>query len=118
VWACLVAAKYAADRAFDVAEEARAQADLLRDLFGPPPFHAAAAPALLRWQGGLVPRLAEAVYRRRTSPLGTLDNEALTVPADALPEELGGAVELLDHLRSPGPHSVGCWAVDALTGRG
>jgi hypothetical protein len=118
LWSCLLAVKHAADCGADLAEEAAAQADILRDHFGRPPFLSATVPAaVLRWQGGLVPRLAEAAYRRRALPLGTLDGDALAVLADAV-EEGGGAAELLAHLRAPGPHSVGCWAVDALTGRG
>jgi hypothetical protein len=94
----------------------RRQADLLRDVLGPPR-PPAVEPAWLRWDGGAVRAPAEAAYRGRALPPGTLEGEALVVLADAV-EEAGGAAELLEHLRSPGPHSVGCWAVDALTGRG
>jgi hypothetical protein len=61
--------------------------------------------------------LAESASARRSLPLGTLDPDALSVLADAL-EEAGGDAGMVAHLRSPGPHVAGCWAVDALTGRG
>jgi RNA-directed DNA polymerase len=35
--------------------------------------------------------------------------------ADAL-EENGASGELLEHLRSPGPHVRGCWALDLVLG--
>jgi hypothetical protein len=38
------------------------------------------------------------------------------VLADAA-EEAGGDLGIVAHLSSRGPHSAGCWAVDALTGR-
>src|SRR5262245_33462684 len=44
-WCCLLAVKHAAECAADVAGEARAQADLLRDVFGPPPFRGGRRPA-------------------------------------------------------------------------
>jgi hypothetical protein len=51
-------------------------------------------------------------------PSGALEEDLLGVLADAL-EEAGCADEaMLGHLRGPGPHVAGCWAVDALTGRG
>src|SRR5262249_11052071 len=90
MWACLAAAQHAAECGIDMAEEARAEADIVRDLFGPPPFDATpVAPGVLAWQGQLVPKLAEAAYRRRSRPSGTLDGDALAVLADAV-EEAGG----------------------------
>jgi hypothetical protein len=41
--------------------------------------------------------------------------ERLAVLSDAL-EEAGAAAEILDHLRSPGPHTRGCWALDQCLG--
>jgi hypothetical protein len=52
---------------------------------------------------------------------GTLDNECLLVLSDAL--EDAGLTEnrklpgVLEHLRSPGPHLRGCWALDLVLGR-
>jgi hypothetical protein len=38
--------------------------------------------------------------------------------ADALEEAGCDATELLTHLRRPGPHARGCWALDTLLGKG
>jgi hypothetical protein len=66
---------------------------------------------------GAVRRLAEEAYRRRLLPLGTLDEETLGLLADALADAGCADESILDHLRGPGPHVPGCWAVDALAGR-
>lgn len=57
---------------------------------------------------------------------GALDNVRLAILADALeeagcspshpPHKLSGS-NLLGHLRSPGPHVKGCWAVDLILGK-
>jgi hypothetical protein len=60
--------------------------------------------------------LAEAAYEDRVMPGGLLDPARLAVLADAL-EEAGAGGALLDHLRGPGEHCRGCWAIDLLTGR-
>jgi hypothetical protein len=99
------------------AEEERVQAALLRDTFGGPlrPLPPL-APSVLRWNGGTVKRLAEEVYQERLLPSGHLDPHRLAVLADAL-EEAGAEAELIAHLRGPGPHCRGCWAVDLLLGK-
>jgi hypothetical protein len=94
-----------------------AQAGLLRDVFNP--FRAAAgAPALGSRDGGALLKLAEAAYEERELPQGTLDRACLAVLADALEEAGCTDACLLNHLRGPGPHVRGCWAVDAVQGRG
>jgi hypothetical protein len=50
-----------------------------------------------------VRRLAASIYEER----GTLDAVRLGMLAEA---------ELLAHLRKPGPHWRGCWAVDHIIG--
>jgi hypothetical protein len=92
--------------------ELRAQADLVRDLFGNP-FRpqAAADPAWLEWGGGTVRRLARAVYAER-------DFDHLPVLADALEDAGCDEGDILAHLRGPGPHALGCWALDLLLGKG
>jgi hypothetical protein len=98
--------------------EARRQARLLRELFGPLPFREVdLEPAWLAWCDGLVPRLAEAIYHARRWPHGTLCCERLGVLADALEETGCDDADILDHLRGPGPHVSGCWVIDRLTGR-
>jgi hypothetical protein len=92
--------------------ELRAQADLVRDLFGNP-FRppAPAEAAWLEWDGGAVRRLAQAVYSERAFA-------DLPVLADALEDAGCEEGDLLAHLRGPGPHALGCWALDLLLGKG
>jgi hypothetical protein len=102
------------------ASERACQCDLLRDLFGPLPFRP--LPALPRpvraWNGGLIVRLAAAIYDERTLPEGTLDSLRLGVLADAL-EEAGVTDEvILGHLRQQGAvHVRGCFTVDLVLGK-
>ncbi|MBY0228961.1 MAG: hypothetical protein K2W96_06765 [Gemmataceae bacterium] len=66
------------------------------------------------WRNSTVQSLARAAYQERSLPSGHLDNARLAVLSDAL-EEAGcadGAV--LSHLRFPGPHVRGCWALDLV----
>jgi hypothetical protein len=93
--------------------ERKAQADVLRCLFGPSPFRPLPRlnPAWLAWDGGTVPKLAAVVYEKRAF-------DRLPILADALEEVGCDAAELLTHLRGPGPHVRGCWAVDLLLGKG
>jgi hypothetical protein len=91
------------------------QCRLLRDIFGgvfrPPPAVPFHVPA---WCGGL----AQAAYEHRDLPAGTLDPARLAVLADALEDAGCADADLLGHLRGPGPHVRGCWAVDLLLGKG
>jgi hypothetical protein len=87
------------------AAERAAQAALLRDIFGnpfrPPPTvePCCRTPAVVA--------LAKALYNERR--FGDLP-----VLADALEEAGLADVELLGHLRGPGPHARGCFVLDAL----
>ncbi len=105
----LTRAGLAASRRQDVA--------LVRDVFGnpfryaPPP-----RPEWLAWGGGVVLRLAQAAYDERPSD-GLLDRARLAVLADALEEAGCEDAELLGHLRAPGPHVRGCWALDLILGK-
>jgi hypothetical protein len=63
-------------------------------------------------------KLAQAAYDNPLLPSGLLDNTGLAVLADALEEAGCDNEDILSHLRGPGPHVSGCWAVDLLTGRG
>lgn len=65
------------------------------------------------WLTPQVLALADAAYHERL-PDGTLDPLRLSVLADALEEAGCDNAEILTHLRSPGPHWRGCWAVDLL----
>ncbi len=91
-------------------EDARA---LVRRLaacvFGSPSRPLLIDPAWLAWNGGTVRKMAEVIYTQRSWG-------DLPVLADAL-EESGCADDaLLGHLRGPGPHALGCHALDALLG--
>lgn len=48
---------------------------------------------------------------------GTLDNDRLAVLADALEDAGCTDEDILEHLRSLGPHVRGCWALDLILGR-
>jgi hypothetical protein len=86
----------------------RQQPGLLRDIFGNPFRPAAFNPA---WRTPDVVTLAGHVYYDRAfGELPTL--------ADALEEARCTDVELLGHLRGPGPHVRGCWAVDLILAKG
>jgi hypothetical protein len=97
------------------AAERAAQAALLRDLFGSGPGRPlpSIAPGVLTWNNGAVGRLAWAAYEERHLPSGLLDPARLAVLADALEEAGLSDAELLGHLRGPGPHVRGCFALDA-----
>jgi hypothetical protein len=94
----------------DRAAEQVAQAALVRDLFSPfrpPP---TIAPSVLTWHGGAARRVAESIYEARRF-------EDLPVLADLLEEAGCTDADLLGHLRGPGPHVLGCWALDSVLGK-
>jgi hypothetical protein len=88
-------------------EESRAQCVALRDIFGNP-FHPVTAEAA--WRTPAVVALARSVYAERRF-------EELPVLAAALEEARADDAELLAHLRGPGPHMSGCWALDLVLGK-
>jgi hypothetical protein len=87
---------------------------LLKDIFGSPFRPITLDPA---WQTPTVRALAQAAYEQRHLPSGHLDPDRLAVLADALEEAGCDNQDILSHLRSPGPHTRGCWAVDLLLSR-
>jgi hypothetical protein len=87
------------------------QCGLVRELFGPLPFRPASVDAAwLAGNDGTVSKLAAAIYDARAF-------ERLPVLADALEDAGCSDAALLGHLRGPGPHVRGCWAVDLLLGK-
>jgi hypothetical protein len=88
------------------------QADLLRDIVGNPFRPTLIAPEWIAWDDGVVARLAAAAYEERG-----FSAERMGELADALRDAGCREAALLDHLRGPGPHVRGCWAVDVLSGR-
>jgi hypothetical protein len=84
---------------------------LLRCIFGPLPFRLVPLdPSWLAWNGGTIPKLAEAIYNDWAF-------DRLPILADALEDAGCNNAELLGHLRGPGPHARGCWALDLVLGR-
>jgi hypothetical protein len=104
-WSAQDAASWIGDWAR--AAESKAQCDLLREVFGNPFRPVSLDPSWLAWQDGTVRRLARAAYDERRF-------DDLPVLADALEEAGCAEATLLEHLRGPGPHVRGCWAVDLL----
>jgi hypothetical protein len=105
-----------------VAREQAAQADLLRCVLGSLPFRLPRLDPC--WRTPPVVSLAQAAYEERVTPDPSrpnwliLDRARLLVLADALEETGGEEPELLTHLRLPGEHIRGCWALDLLLGNG
>jgi hypothetical protein len=93
------------------------QRGLFRDLFGNPFRPVTLDPAWLAWHGGAVVKLAQSVYEERELPSGHLDAARLAVLADMLEEAGCADADLSGHLRGPGPHVRGCWAVDLVLGK-
>jgi hypothetical protein len=97
-----------------IEEELAAQCGLIHDLLGNP-----FRPVTLNraWLSQAVVRIAQAVYDERSLPSGELDLARLAVLSDALEDAGCTDIDILSHLRSSGPHVLGCWAVDLLLGK-
>ena len=93
---------------------ANAPISLLRCVFGNPFRPVSLDPTC---QTPTVGSLARSAYGDRQMPSGHLDPARLAVLSDALEEAGCIDADLLAHLRSPGPHVRGCWAVDLLVGK-
>jgi hypothetical protein len=94
------------------ADERKAQAALLRCIFGPLPFRPPSplAPSVLAWNNSILTRLASRIYDEQRW-------EDLPILADALEDAGSDNADLLSHLRGPGPHVRGCWALDLILDR-
>jgi hypothetical protein len=87
------------------------QPGFLRDVVGLMPFRRIVLSSDWRARAGeTVSRLAHTIYEKRSFT-------ELPVLADALEDAGCTDAELLGHLRSPGPHVRGCWAVDLVLGK-
>ncbi len=80
---------------------------LLRCIFGNPFRPVAFDP---RWRSETAVALATGIYDLRAF-------DRLPILADALEDAGCDSLDLLNHLRGPGPHARGCWAVDVVLGR-
>jgi hypothetical protein len=83
------------------------QADFIRDIAGNPFRFEALKPEWFIGIGERIPQLASAIYANRSW-------DRLPLLADALEDAGWTDAELLCHLRGPGPHVRGCWAVDLV----
>ncbi len=94
--------------------DAATQAARVREVLGNP-FRPVAF--LAEWRTPAALTLAEAAYDERSLPSGHLDPARLVVLSDAVEEAGCADADFLAHLRSPGPHVRGCWALDLVLGR-
>ena len=109
--ATIWAAWATAEAARAPAEERRHQCALLRCIFGNPFCPPAPLTLVVRaYNSSAVRRLAESIYEGRRF-------EDLPVLADLLEEAGCTDAALLGHLRGPGPHALGCHALDVVLGR-
>lgn len=87
--------------------EKEQQAWLVRDVFGNP-FRPTSADTT--WLTPKVIKLAQEIYNDR-------DFSRMPQLADILEEAGCTNIDILTHLRSPGPHVRGCWVVDIILGK-
>jgi hypothetical protein len=89
------------------------QVALLRDLFGD-----SSHQTVIQWVWRTADVTAPARSAYEVRPLsGELDLACLAVLADALEDAGCTDAAILEHLRSPGPHVRGCWALDLIVGK-
>jgi len=79
----------------------------LRDIFGNPFHPLSFNPS---WQTTTVQQLADAIYQEKAF-------DRLPILADALEDAGCDSTDLLNHLRQPGEHVRGCWALDLVLGK-
>jgi len=79
------------------------------ELFGNPFSPACVEPAWLAWGDGVAGKMARAIHDARNF-------KDMPILADALEEAGCGDACLLGHLRDPGSHALGCWALDTVLG--
>jgi hypothetical protein len=97
-----------------LADAQRKQVLLLLCIFGNP-----FRPVVINsaWLTATVVSLAAVAYEERNLPSGLLDSARLAILADALEDAGCTDATLLDHLRGPGPHVRGCFALDLVLGK-
>jgi hypothetical protein len=92
------------------AAELAAQCDLLRDVFGNPFRPVAFDPG---WRAPTAVALAR---QMDDADPDERDYAAMPILADALQDAGCDSADLLGHLRGPGRHVLGCWALDLILG--
>lgn len=81
---------------------------LVREIYGPNPFlPIRVEPAWLNWNDCTVTKLAQNIYDQCAF-------DTMPILADALEDAGCDNTAILDHLRKPGNHMRGCWALDVL----
>jgi hypothetical protein len=93
-----------ADMTSTAKDESTFQAHLARCIFGNPFRPVAFDP---RWRSETAVALASAIYDGRHF-------DRLPILADALEDAGCDSLDLLNHLRGPGPHARGCWPLDLV----
>ncbi len=88
--------------------ERPAQADLLRDLFGPTPLRPREPDP--RWLTITVLRLTQGIYDEKAF-------DRLPILADALQDAGCEDAAVLEHCQGTGPNARGCWVVDMVLGK-
>jgi hypothetical protein len=92
------------------AGERLVQVGLVRCIFGNPFRPVSIPPAVLAWNDGTIPRLAQAIYDERSF-------DPLPILADALEEAGCTNQDILAHCRQSRVHCRGCWVVDSILGK-
>jgi hypothetical protein len=110
-WAWVADISTAVERVRGGSTECGVHCQLLREILGDP-FRL--IPIESSWLTATVTALALAAYEERSLPSGSLHTDRLSILADALEDAGCTEAAILEHLRGPGPHYRGCWAVDAL----
>lgn len=106
-WATQLNRTHRPEHRFGKPEEVPKQVALLRDIFGNPFRPITLAPS---WLTSTVLSLATGTYKEKAF-------DRLPILADALQDAGCDNADVLDHLRGPGPHAKGCWALDLVLGK-
>jgi hypothetical protein len=114
LWAKQALLQLGSSRQNDGRLNEREKADCLREVFGNPFRPTAFDPA---WRTPAVSAVSAAAYEERSLPTGALEAARLAVLADALEDAGCADPAILEHLREPGHHVRGCWALDLCLGR-
>ena len=101
----------------------RRQADLFREILGDPFLDRTVVPAWMTTGGsaifgGLTTRVSETAKGLADGIQADQAFERLPILADALEDAGCSDADLLAHLREPGHHVRGCWALDLVLGKG
>jgi hypothetical protein len=91
-------------------EARRQQVELLCDMLGHLLRTLTIDPAWLRWNGGVVPKMAQTIYDRH-------HYTDLPIMADALEDAGCTDADILIHCRSETIHQRGCWVIDLILGK-